>query len=208
VLSVSDTGHGMPPEIAERVFEPFFTTKEQGKGTGLGLATVYGIVTQAGGAVSVRTAVGAGTTFSLYVPQARASLQLEAAAPPLPVAGGTETVLLAEDEDAVRRLTKRILGQAGYTVLEAPTGAEALRIAEQHGGAIQLVLTDLVMPGMSGRDLARSLLALRPGLRVVFMSGYFQESIGGEHARHFVPKPFTQEDLLRRVREALDEDRG
>src|SRR5262249_47278373 len=146
--------------------------------------------------------------FLLYLPQARTTVEAEAGPAPHEAAGGTETVLLAEDEEAVRRLTKRILTQAGYTVLEAKSGADALAIEERHGGGIQLLVTDLVMPGMSGRDLARALLARRPGLRVVFMSGYFQESIGGDHARFFVPKPFGQDELLRRVREALDEEKS
>jgi signal transduction histidine kinase/CheY-like chemotaxis protein len=203
VLTVADTGLGMDPEVATRIFEPFFTTKPRGRGTGLGLASVYGIVTQAGGSIEVRTAPGAGTTFIVRLPPARASMEVERVPPLAPLVGGTETVLVAEDEDAVRRLTRRILAGAGYQVLEASSAADALAVGERHDGPIHLLLTDLVMPGISGRDLARQLGALRPEMATVFMSGYFQESIGG--ARWFVAKPFTQEELLRSVRRALDE---
>jgi len=203
VLSVGDTGQGMDPEVAARIFEPFFTTKPRGRGTGLGLASVYGIVTQAGGSIEVRTEPGAGTTFIVRLPTARASVEVERVPPLAPVLGGHETILLAEDEDAVRRLTRRILAGAGYRVLEAASAAEAMRLGEGHVGPLHLLVTDLVMPGLSGRDLARQLSAARPEMTTVFVSGYFQESIGG--ARWFLAKPFTQEELLRCVRQALDE---
>jgi signal transduction histidine kinase/CheY-like chemotaxis protein len=209
VLEFSDTGVGMTAEIQGRIFEPFFTTKPQGKGTGLGLATVYGIVRQSGGHVAVRSAPGAGTTFRLYLPQVD-----EAIAPatgPTPVtapAGGSETVLLAEDDQLVRLLTRRILEQAGYDVLVAGGGAEALELARRHEGPIDLLLTDVVMPEMGGRDLTRRLAEVRPGVPVLYMTGYSDDAI----ARHgvldpgtaLIQKPFTPAALARKVRQVLD----
>ena len=209
VLEVSDTGSGMSTETQARIFEPFFTTKAQGKGTGLGLATVYGIVRQSDGHISVESAPGAGATFRVYLP--RVAEAVTPAATPGTVtapAVGRETVLLAEDEPLVRLLARRVLEQAGYTVLVAAGGAEALETARRHDGPIHLLLTDVVMPEMSGRDLVRHLLDLRPGVPVLYMTGYSDEAI----ARHgvldpgtaLIQKPFTPAALARKVREALD----
>ena len=202
VLRVIDTGAGMPPEVVAHVFEPFFTTKDQGKGTGLGLAMVYGIVTQAGGGITVRSQTGTGTTFQVYLPETARAAETEIAQVDGP-SGGKETILLAEDEEAVRRLTKRILVQAGYSVIDAPSGPEALAAAAAHKGPIDLLVTDLVMPGMSGRELAHRLTGERRGLRVVYVSGYFGENVPGTLPMSFLPKPFTRDDLLARVRESL-----
>ncbi|MCC2671941.1 MAG: domain S-box protein, partial [Armatimonadetes bacterium] len=193
-----------------RIFEPFFTTKGN-LGTGLGLATVYGIVQQAGGHVGVYSEVGVGTAFKLYLP--RVNDPPESA--PAPGSGsmpqGTETILLAEDDDAVRGLTGLILRQRGYTVLAAGSGAEALRLAEAHRAEISLLITDVVMPQMSGRTLAAQLMDLQPGLKVLFLSGYTEDAV----VRHgvlqaevaFLQKPFSPGALLRKVREVLEEGR-
>ena len=162
MLAVSDTGHGMDAKTMSRIFEPFFTTKEEGKGTGLGLATVYGIVRQSGGAVNVYSEPGQGTTFKVYLPRVEADVEKAArvarAAPP----DGTETILLVEDADALRLLVRELLENAGYTVLDAETPAKALSLVQSTSGPIHLVLTDMVMPGMSGLELARRVGALRP----------------------------------------------
>jgi PAS domain S-box-containing protein len=208
-LSLSDTGIGMDPELQSRIFEPFFTTKEPGKGTGLGLSTVYGIVQQSGGHLAVRSAAGEGATFTVMLPRhtgADATVKPRIDRRRLP--GGTETLLLVEDEAAVRSSARRLLERNGYTVLEARHGGDALRIAEESERPIDLVLTDLVMPEMGGRELVERLRAHRPGLKVVFMSGYTEKAIAvdGVMPAHtgFVEKPFTVEQLMRRVREILD----
>jgi two-component system, cell cycle sensor histidine kinase and response regulator CckA len=210
VLRVTDTGVGMDPETLARAFDPFFTTKPRGKGTGLGLATVYGIVRQSGGDVTIESAPGKGTTFRIYVPLVTDPLDPVGAAVPVaaPVAGGGETVLVAEDEPLVRTLARKVLEQAGYRVLLARSGAEALLLAERHDAPIQLLLSDVVMPEMSGRELMRRLTRVRPDLRVLYMSGYSDEAI----ARHgmldpgtaFLQKPFTPGALALKVREVLD----
>jgi two-component system cell cycle sensor histidine kinase/response regulator CckA len=206
-LAVTDTGIGMEPETLSRLFEPFFSTKEKGKGTGLGLATVYGIVTQSGGHIAVESEPGRGTTFRIWLPQ------VDEAAEPAPAAGapvvaGSETILLVEDEDAVRSLLHEVLEGNGYVVLQAASGAEALRVSRAHAGPIDLLLTDVVMPGMSGREVAIMLAAERPGLRVLFASGYTAEAIVRhgvlEPGTDLIHKPFTPDALLRRVRERLD----
>jgi two-component system cell cycle sensor histidine kinase/response regulator CckA len=206
-LSVTDTGCGMTPEVKARMFEPFFTTKEAGKGTGLGLATVYGIVRQAGGQVTVYSEVGMGSTFHILLPQVGASAAVADAPAELPVMG-TETILLVEDEPGVRDITHRILSNFGYTVLVADGGATALRLVAELAGTIHLMLTDVVMPEMNGRQLAASARERLPHLRVLFMSGYTDDAVVQNGiltaADAFVQKPFTPHALAAKVRAALD----
>ncbi|HYC32366.1 MAG TPA: ATP-binding protein, partial [Gemmatimonadales bacterium] len=209
-LTVSDTGIGMDAETLTRIFEPFFTTKEQGKGTGLGLSTVYGIVQQSGGYVTVESARGQGATFTVFLPRHEgpgAALPARTDRRALP--GGRETLLLVEDESAVRSSARRLLERYGYTVLEARHGGDALRIVEEGPpGQVDLVLTDLVMPEMGGRELVERLRTRRPTLKVLFMSGYTEKAISEDGVMPpntgFVEKPFTVEQLLRRLRELLD----
>ncbi|OWK45297.1 diguanylate cyclase/phosphodiesterase (GGDEF & EAL domains) with PAS/PAC sensor(s) [Fimbriiglobus ruber] len=208
-LTVADTGCGMPEDVKARVFEPFFTTKGVGKGTGLGLATVYGIVRTYGGHIGVRSTVGVGTTVEILLPAAAGPVRAkqaeedEAAAP-----RGTETLLLVEDEDAVRRITRTTLTGQGYTVLEAAGGADAVRLVEGREGRIDLLLTDVVMPGMGGRELAETLRERNPGLKVLYTSGYTDDAVvrhGIVAARDaFLQKPFTPLTVARKVREVLD----
>lgn len=202
VLEVADTGSGMPDPVAAKVFEPFFTTKPAGKGTGLGLATALGIIQQAGGTITLRTKEGEGTTFRVLLP-ATDEKEGHFDVPDVRPEGGRETVLVVEDERLVRELTRRILSDAGYTVLDASNGAEAIRVAAAHGSDIHLLLTDVVMPGMSGRQLARQLVESRPALRVLYTSAYFDEMVGGGAEADVVAKPFQRETLLQRVRLAL-----
>ena len=207
-LTVTDTGIGMTSEVQDHLFEPFFTTKEQGKGTGLGLATVYGIVKQSGGEVLVESAPGRGTTFRIYLPTATEEVAARAKEPEPELPGGSETILAVEDEDGVRRLMRQILLRAGYNVLAAPDGEAALAILRPHAGPVHLLLTDMVMPGMTGRELADRATALRPETRVLYVSGYADRGIVRDGqldpATSLVPKPFTPAILLSRVREALD----
>ena len=207
MLAVSDTGQGMDAATRARIFEPFFTTKEQGKGSGLGLATVYGIVKQSGGYIWVYSEPGHGTSFKVYLPPtAAASVARPTAHDPAHVAGW-ETVLLVEDEDAVRALAREVLRRHGYVVLEARHGVDALSVAERHADAIHLLVTDVVMPHMSGRALSERLAGARPQMKTLFMSGYTDHALlpedltpGGE----FLQKPFTPEALAGRVRHLLD----
>jgi PAS domain S-box-containing protein len=207
LLAVTDTGSGMDLKVQARVFEPFFTTKEKGKGTGLGLATVYGIVKQSEGYISVESAPGQGTTFHIYLPR------VETPATPAPAPSetpasttGSETILLVEDEESVRRLARAFLENRGYKVLEARDGAHAVEICEQRDQTIHLMVTDVVMPKMGGRELAQRVAALRPEIRVLFVSGYTGDSLilPGPHAA-FLEKPFGPSDLIKKVREMLDQ---
>jgi len=208
-LSVSDTGVGMDEETCSRIFEPFFTTKEQGKGTGLGLSTVYGIVTQAGGQIGVASEIDAGTTFTLAFPVAEEEEPSVHVVPAqLDTLRGDETVLVVEDEEPLRRLTRRILESRGYRVLDAADGAEAIRVMASAPWRVDLILSDVVMPGMSGRELVERILPVYPWLRVLFMSGYTEDTIlhhrVSELGMTVLEKPFTPDDLARAVRGALD----
>ncbi|MDP2627941.1 MAG: PAS domain S-box protein [Candidatus Rokubacteria bacterium] len=208
VLAVSDTGVGMNAATRARIFEPFFTTKEAGRGTGLGLSTVYGIAKQHEGYIAVESEPGSGTTFRVYLPRVEEAVALERGAPPAAAGRGSETVLLVEDEEEVRSLTREILEVTGYTILEAAKPTEALEIARRHDGPIHLLLADIVMPQMNGRQLAGKLTALRPGLRVLHMSGYSDDILGRrgclDPGLALVRKPFSPTDLVRAVRDALD----
>ncbi|HEY6248378.1 MAG TPA: ATP-binding protein, partial [Candidatus Angelobacter sp.] len=209
LLTVGDNGTGMDAATRGRVFEPFFTTKGKGKGTGLGLSTVYGVVKQSGGYIEVDSELGAGTCFKIYLPQVEEALDSKPEASGVHESlHGTETVLLVEDEQSLRKLSRYLLELCGYCVLEAETGAQALKISQEYERAIDLLLTDVVMPGMSGRVLADQLVLQRPVTRVLYMSGYTGQTVG-EHGvlaqgSYFLPKPFTREALARKVREALD----
>jgi two-component system cell cycle sensor histidine kinase/response regulator CckA len=207
MLAVSDSGVGMDEETKAKIFEPFFTTKEVGKGTGLGLATVFGIVKQSRGLIRVDSEVGRGSRFEIYFPKVDEASE---SAPPISAkpASGTETVLVVEDELAVRAIVRQTLERSGYHVLEAPNGDDALSIGANHPGQIHLLLTDLVMLGMSGREVAKQLAVLRPGIRILFMSGYSGDSVVAreelERETAYVQKPFTPDDLARTVRRVLD----
>ncbi|WP_432840531.1 PAS domain S-box protein [Dactylosporangium sp. CA-092794] len=206
-IRVSDTGTGMPREVIEQAFEPFFTTKPSGEGTGLGLATVYGIVVQAGGTVHIYSEPGVGTTITILLPASDAEPRTDDAARAARPPGRGQTILVAEDEPALREVTTRILRRGGYTVLAAADGVAALQMASEHGGPIDLLLTDVVMPGMLGRVLAERLQRLRPSTRVLFMSGYAQPVLTSngilDPGVHLLEKPFTGPDLLNAVGDQL-----
>jgi len=209
-LSIADTGTGMDPATRSRLFEPFFTTKEPGKGTGLGLATCYGIVRQAGGHILIDSEIGRGTTFHVDLPPAAPDKQPgEVRERPTETRGGAETILLVEDEVQVRKLAAGILRSRGYEVLEAGNGTEALQLAEAYRGQIDILVTDIVMPQMRGTELSGRLRASRHGVKVLYMSGYtdddrFSQEAGAERLA-FLAKPFTPAALARKVREILDE---
>jgi two-component system cell cycle sensor histidine kinase/response regulator CckA len=212
-LVVADTGSGMDEATKARIFEPFFTTKGPGKGTGLGLATVYGILKQSDGHIAVDSKPGTGTTFTMYLPVVEEVIASGKSHPGLNAPPrGKETILLAEDEPALRALARHVLEMQDYTVLEANQSEKALRIAEQHAGTIHLLLTDVVMPGMSGRLLAERVTAIRPGVKVLYLSGYTDDAV----VRHgvlqaetaFLQKPFTPSSLAAKVREVLDQEAG
>ncbi|MDZ4717402.1 MAG: PAS domain S-box protein [Roseiflexaceae bacterium] len=206
VLAISDTGSGMDSEVLQHIFEPFFTTKEVGKGTGLGLATCYSIVKQHSGAIQVDSAIGHGTTFTIYLACVEATAAIVQSAEPAGAPRGTETVLLVEDEPLVRELERAILNEQGYIVLEATNGEEAWRIVQAPGkAAITLLITDLVMPQMGGKALAELVLEHYPSIMVLFVSGYTIDAIDHTHAEmNFLAKPFTRETFARKVREILD----
>ncbi len=207
-LTVSDTGTGMDEATLERAFEPFFTTKAAGKGTGLGLSTVFGIVKQSGGSIQVASEQGCGTRFTIHLPRVPEGETVDRPSQPHPVVGGAETVLVVEDEDGLRKVAVRALTAAGYRVLVAPSGAAALQLLEREPGPVDLMLTDVVMPGMSGRELADRLRGLRPAMRVLFTSGYAPDVITHHGALdedlHFIGKPYTIAELKAKVREVLD----
>jgi two-component system cell cycle sensor histidine kinase/response regulator CckA len=209
VLAVSDTGSGMDEATKARLFEPFFTTKEPGKGTGLGLSTAYGIVRQSGGFIWVYSEPGQGATFKIYLPRIAAKAErIEPSPLPAKVPRGTETILLVEDEPALRAVARRALERQGYVILEAPDGDSALALMAAHSGPLDLLVTDVVMPGLSGRELATRLVAARPGVRVLYTSGYTDDAIVQhgvlEAGIQFLQKPFTPDTLGRKVRDVLD----
>ena len=209
-LVVSDTGSGMTADVRQRIFEPFFTTKEVGKGTGLGLSTVYGIVKQSSGHIEVSSEPGKGTTFRVHLPRGAGDARGGGAGTAEPGARGVETVLLVEDEPMVLELGSRVLRSHGYRVLVASNATEALQVAREHAGKIDLLLTDVVMPGLPGPELAARLETVTPGLRVLYVSGYADDSVarlGAEEGISFLAKPFSGEALAARVREVLDQPR-
>lgn len=210
LLVVSDTGAGMDAETRSRIFEPFFTTKGPGKGTGLGLATVYGIVKQSGGGITVESTPGQGCTFSIFLPATSDPLDIVELPPADQKTNGSETILVVEDEEVVRQLICTVLGEAGYHVLEAESPAVALQLARERGAPVHLLLTDVVMPGMNGPALARTLSTLQPSLKVLYVSGYSDNDISAQGvvdpALVVLQKPFTQQTLGRKVREILDSD--
>jgi two-component system, cell cycle sensor histidine kinase and response regulator CckA len=212
MLAVTDSGMGMSSETLAHIFEPFFTTKEVGKGTGLGLATVYGVVKQSGGYIWVSSEIGKGASFQIFLPRVEESVTPNVArTAPAENSQGTETVLLVEDADALRKLARSFLVDHGFEVITASNGEEAVEVAMNHNGHIDLLLTDVVMPGMNGRVLADRLLSKRPGLKVVFISGYTDSFIAGhgvlEPGTHLLHKPFTEDALIRKIREVLDANR-
>jgi CheY-like chemotaxis protein len=207
-LQVSDTGTGMDDETRAQIFEPFFTTKEASGGTGLGLASVYGIISQSRGQVDVTSQLGMGTSFTIYLPTAREALTAVDPIEPLVAARGRETVLVLEDSGPVRRLVERTLSRKGYTVLAAESATAALRHCSRHDGAIDLLLTDVVLPRMAGPEVARRARQLRPDIRVLFMSGFTDETLSQHGLTGSEPdlleKPFSSTSLLARVRHILD----
>jgi CheY-like chemotaxis protein len=209
MLSVSDTGVGMPPEVRARIFEPYFTTKDVGKGTGLGLSTAYGIVRQSEGHISVSSEVGLGTTFRIYLPRSEAPppVVVEAGAERMPE--GTEHILLVEDDSSVRRLSKELLVRLGYSVTEAASGRAGLALGTDDTRHFDLALCDVILGDMSGPAVAEALRALRPSIRVLYMSGYTDEAIVKtgvlDEGKPFLQKPFTPLQLSRKIREVLDE---
>ncbi|HEY4648164.1 MAG TPA: ATP-binding protein, partial [Gemmatimonadales bacterium] len=210
MLAVSDTGCGMDPDVQARIFEPFYTTKAVGQGTGLGLSTVYGIVKQSGGFVWVYSEVDQGSVFKVYLPEASPVIVTEVPADPTTApTAGSETILVIEDEDVVRNLASRGLGEHGYRVVQAMNGAEALRYVREHPGSIQLVISDVVMPEMGGRELGQHLALFEPELPILYMSGYTGEDVVQrgllDPGAPFQQKPFTPATLASKVRAMLDQ---
>jgi two-component system cell cycle sensor histidine kinase/response regulator CckA len=208
LISVSDTGTGMDKTTQARIFEPFFTTKEEGKGTGLGLSTVFGIVQQSGGSIWVDSELGKGATFKVYLPLVDAPVEVRRSPLAPTLLRGGETILLVEDEEQVRDVTRGILKRQGYCVIEARNGSEALLACEKHSGGIDLLLTDVVMPKMSGPELARRLATVRPAMKILCMSGYMDDAVLRHGAMAagiaFMQKPFTPDMLTTRIRDVLD----
>jgi two-component system, cell cycle sensor histidine kinase and response regulator CckA len=207
MLAVSDTGIGMTPDVKRRIFEPFYTTKDASKGTGLGLSIVYGVMQQSGGDIIVYSEAGKGTTFKLYFPMAEIPVEVAAAARQALDSRGTETVLLCEDEDRIRKLVFAMLRKQGYEVLEAETPELAIRLAHDHRGPIDLLITDIVMPKMNGMELAKAMQVIRPKAKVLYMSGYTDNRVNAswvlDSKTPFLHKPFTAAGLMEKVREAL-----
>jgi CheY-like chemotaxis protein len=210
-LSIHDSGRGMDKDLISHIFEPFFTTKEQGKGTGLGLSTVYGIVKQNNGFIDIDSEPGQGTSFSIYLPRnvgprSRTVAKVDA----LPAPRGQETILVVEDETSILEIVTEMLAGQGYSVLSASTPGEAISVAREHGGEIHLLMTDVVMPEMNGRDLAKNLLSLYPRIKRLFMSGYTSDVIAHhgvlDEGVHFIQKPFSLPIMASKVREVLDSD--
>jgi two-component system, cell cycle sensor histidine kinase and response regulator CckA len=213
MLAISDTGTGMDHDTQSRIFEPFFTTKEKGKGTGLGLSTVYGIVKQSGGNVWVYSEPGKGTTFKVYLPQVEdEAITREESKALITMKRGSETVLLVEDEDMVRKLTGELLEESGYVVLEANGGEEAISIFNERKAPIDLLITDVVMPKISGKEVAEQLKKIHPETKVLFMSGYTDEAIVHhgivDSGIAFIQKPFSENALTRKVRDVLDAEKA
>jgi two-component system cell cycle sensor histidine kinase/response regulator CckA len=209
MLAVGDTGCGMDAETQAHIFEPFFTTKGPGIGTGLGLATVYGIITQSGGAIEVHSTPGQGSTFRIYFPQVETGVEAEETVrPAMTLPAGSETILVVEDEVQVRELVQEILQAEGYTVLTAADGDEGIHLCTAYDGPIDLLLTDVVMPNMSGPEMAQHILSMYPAIKVVYMSGYASDAMGDQGVlipgTAFLQKPFTPDILIRKVRETLD----
>jgi CheY-like chemotaxis protein len=210
LLAISDTGMGMSREVKAHLFEPFFTTKAKGQGTGLGLSTAYGVVMQSGGHIAVQSEEGHGTSFKIYLPRVTEEGAVEAAQEPVTSGAGrgTETVLVAEDEDGVRNLVSNMLRMRGYTVLEARNGLEALQIVERAQSRVDLVLTDVIMPNLSGRELADRLAVLQPDTPLIYMSGYTNETVVQhgilDSGRPFLQKPFSAATLTQLIRHVLD----
>jgi CheY-like chemotaxis protein len=208
MLAVTDNGEGMNEEVKARLFEPFFTTKERGKGTGLGLATVHGIVKQSGGDIQVYSQIGHGTTFKIYLPRIDELMAAQDATVPPSLPRGKETVLLVEDEAAVGKLARQALEASGYRVLMAHTGEEALQLAQGYRGDIDLLLTDMIMPGITGTELSEQLTKERTHVRVLYMSGYTDNAFFHQgrltNGTAFLQKPFSLDDLLQKVREVLE----
>ncbi len=208
MLAVCDTGHGIDDSVRQHIFEPFFTTKGIAKGTGLGLATVYGIVKQSGGNIEVESKLGVGTTFRIYLPRVAEQSEAEVKDTSAELLAGTETILLVEDEELVRNLSREILETCGYTVIEARNGLEALEICENGDCKIDLLMTDVVMPQMGGRELAEKIKEKLLNIQILFTSGYTDNAMVRpgviETSANFIQKPFTFDALARKVREVLD----